>query len=379
MGSKAALLNGPLGKALLANVHPSTQFTDLFAGSGVVGQFVAERCDVAVTSVDQQAFSRALSMSVIGRNHAIDPGELVASWLKPARENFDRLAEEADFGHRIAWTFDAVQKARALCEEWTEAGFIVRHYGGHYFSPAQSLALQCLLPDGELGRDATYWLKLGVVIRVASQVSASPGHTAQPFQPTTSLLPFIDAAWRRDVFAAAEVLLSALAPRHAQRRGKALLGDAATWAARVARGSTVFCDPPYSDVQYSRFYHVLEGIARGGWSGVNGAGRSPELALRSSSKFSYRSQSTQAITDLLEQLASREATVLFTFPAGEASNGMSGDGVRTLARRHFRVRGLRMPHTHSTLGGPAALAGAARNARNARKPIEELLLVMTPK
>ncbi|WP_205473941.1 DNA adenine methylase [Nocardioides sp. SYSU D00038] len=374
MGSKQALLNGALGRALLRHTEPGRPFVDLFAGSGVVGTFVAEKTDSVVTTVDCQSFSSALALSVIDRESAVDQGEIVADWLKRSREIFDERRSDLGFTD-LDWTQpENVARSRMLCRD-ADAGFIVRDYGGHYFSPLQALALECLLPVKSVGVDDLYWLKMGVIIRTASRVSASPGHTAQPFQPTERLLPYIGAAWRRDVFVAAESILNALAPRFARRRGSAVVEDANDYAVRVPMDATVFCDPPYSDVQYSRFYHVLEGIARGGWPEVHGAGRAPDLPLRTSSRYSLRTASEKALDELLDGLRSRRATVLLTFPSGDASNGVSGDIARNLAKKYFKVRSQLLPHTHSTLGGPAT---AKTGSRMARRPLNELLLVMKP-
>lgn len=375
MGSKQALLGGALGRALTRYTEPARPFVDLFAGSAAVGNYVAEETEAIVTSVDSQGYSSALALSVIDRAHAVDPNELAVNWIKKAQEAFDISLRDSRFAPMNWNKITNVRKARSLCRR-AEAGFIVRDYGGHYFSPIQALAFESLLPPPDAPRDDIYWLQMGVIVRVASQVSASPGHTAQPFQPTEKLLPYIDSAWRRDVFALAESMLNEFAPRHAKRRGNAVIADANEYASKVPEGAVVFCDPPYSDVQYSRFYHVLEGISRGGWPAVSGAGRAPDLNLRASSRYSLKTASKQAFDELFQRLSERKATVLLTFPSGDASNGMDGDTVRALARRYFSVKSQLVPHTHSTLGGPA---NSKDGTRLARRPLNELLLVMMPK
>jgi len=149
---------------------------------------------------------------------------------------------------------------------------IVRSYGGHYFSPEQALSLQYLrdnLPaDGEMGA-------LAALVVAGSRCAASPGHTAQPFQPTPALLPHIALAWKRDVATEVVRALEILGPRHARVMGEAHRADALVLSSKASVGDLVFLEPPYSDVQYSRFYHVLEGIAIGGYASVIGAGRVP--------------------------------------------------------------------------------------------------------
>ena len=53
-----------------------------------------------------------------------------------------------------------------------------------------------------------------------------------------------------------------LASIHAKQIGASKVADANKAAHQVREGDLVFLDPPYSGVHYSRFYHVLETIAR---------------------------------------------------------------------------------------------------------------------
>lgn len=376
MGSKSVLLSGRLGRQVLKYVNGGhSEAVDLFAGAGSVSHFMAERTTARVVAVDQQTYSKALALSVIGRDRPLDPEAIVTSWIKLARERFDDVSQD-EMDSAFFTSANDIYTSRLICSASQDFGFVRRDYGGHYFSPTQALAIDCLLAELGASDEPAYWLKLGALLRVASRVSASPGHTAQPFQPTPRLLPYILDSWRRDVFDTVESVVRSLAPRHARVTGSAWSGDAAQYVSEnLSKGAVVFCDPPYSDVQYSRFYHVLEGIARGGWPSVSGSGRAPELAERNRSLFSLRSSSRAAFEDLFEKLAKRSATTLLTFPAGQASNGLSGGDLTTLASNFFAVRTIKIPHTHSTLGGPA---GSGASSRTARRELEELLMIMTP-
>ncbi len=56
----------------------------------------------------------------------------------------------------------------------------------------------------------------------------------------------------------AEELFVSWGPMHAKTKGETIVGDALQIAKTLNRSDLVFVDPPYSAVQYSRFYHVLE-------------------------------------------------------------------------------------------------------------------------
>ena len=89
----------------------------------------------------------------------------------------------------------------------------------------------------------------------------------------------------------------------------------------------VIVDPPYSSVQYSRFYHVLETIARGTCGPVSGQGRYPAINERPQSSWSNKGTSQFALKMLLEKLSVTGCTVIFTFPSSETSNGLSGNAI----------------------------------------------------
>jgi adenine-specific DNA methylase len=112
-----------------------------------------------------------------------------------------------------------------------------------------------------------------------------------------------------------------------------------------------FVDPPYSGVHYSRFYHVLETIARGRSVKVSGTGRYPPIKQRPHSNYSTIGQSRIALDDLLSTLARKQVRVVLTFPAGKASNKLSGEIVRELAEKYFVMRRKMVKTRFSTLGG----------------------------
>ena len=136
------------------------------------------------------------------------------------------------------------------------------------------------------------------------------------------------------------------------------------------RQDLVFLDPPYSGVHYSRFYHVLEGVARGEVGEVTGQGRYPEQSARPISDFSKLSTSRKAFNELLEILARKKANVIVTFPAGKASNGLSGDDVKALAADHFRLEEVKVSSRFSTLGGDS-------KHRAARQQADEMILTLS--
>lgn len=369
MGSKAALLAGELGELILESTEDSERFVDLFSGSGAVSHWVAEVKSIPVISVDVQEYARLLAACVTERTTDISRDKMLAAWVSQERVGSDNARDSSANSERL--NAENVGIARLRSE--SGIGFIERSYGGHYYSPRQARALDSLynsIPMMEPQRTVA----LAALIQVASVCAASPGHTAQPFQPTRSLLPYIEAAWARDVLSEVRRALATISPRHALAQGTARVGNALEVANELQDGDFVFCDPPYSAVQYSRFYHVLEGIAVGGWPEVAGAGRAPARAIRHASAFSMRSKSARAMKELLDVLNKRDLRVMITFPNDEASNGLSGVDIQKMAFEDWHVRVHHLDSTHSTLGGRNGKGG-----RGGRRELKEAVILLEPK
>lgn len=376
MGSKRSMLKNGLGKLLLSESKKYDRFVDLFSGAAFVARYVAEKTDRPVLAVDLQKYSTVLAEAVIGRTEQIDATTLIKKWIDVAvtYRDKDPLWLEVKTHHQnLKPTKKWVLEARELCETDSMIGPLWNAYGGYYFSPMQALTFDYLLanlPKKKQERE----LCLAACITAASECVASPGHTAQPFQPTQTAKPFIFDAWKRDVASYCKKNLEDLAKRYAKTKGKATTGDANKVIRYLNSKDLVFIDPPYSGVQYSRFYHVLEIMARGEKQiKVEGVGRYPSIEQRPQSKFSNNGQAKEALKTLLEKLAEKKCTVIFTFPSGQTSNGLSGSYIKEVAGKQFKV------NDYSTISGRFSTLGGNNTGRDARQDSSELILLMKPK
>ncbi len=370
MGSKKWMLQNGLG-GLLATLGPDAKrFVDLFAGTGAVAIHMARHFPLPVLALDLQRYSAVLTGAVIERTTAL-------SW-EDAWKNWYARALHVVRGYRPPRIEKITRAAVVNFRDWCErrsALPLTRAYGGHYFGTAQAVwldALRATIPAGEPERTVA----LAALLDAGSRCAASPGHTAQPFQPTRSAKPFILEAWRRDIAALTKARFADLSKLFARKKGSAEAADANDAADRIERGDLVFIDPPYSGVHYSRFYHVLESIACGEPGMVSGTGRYPDPSLRPRSRYSVKSESREALARLLAKIASKGARVVVTFPAHECSNGLSGGIVRELSRQHFRVAEKTVRSKFSTLGGTS---DDGEKGRAARQSARELILSLTPR
>lgn len=374
MGSKRVMLQNGLGKVLRAQAEHATRIVDLFCGSASVSWFAACELGKPVLAVDLQTYATVLAEAVIQRTAPLVPDHLKSEWLgqvvrtRLRRKDWKSASELDSAGcNTVTW----VKRARCLCSGSRHGGFVFSAYGGHYFSATQAMTFDCMLsclPE----RTPERTVCLAATIIAASQCAAAPGHTAQPFQPTRSAARFLRDAWLRNPLQYASRALTLICPLHGKVPGKAKVGDAVGVASRLGSGDLVFVDPPYSGVHYSRFYHVLESIARGRSGRVSGTGRYSAPSERPVSAFSRKTESVHAAERLLERLARAGSTVVFTFPAGECSNGLSGSKILAAARNWFSIEKKILSSRFSTLGGN-------NDGRKARHASRELILVMEPR
>lgn len=317
-------------------------------------------------------YSSVLAAAVIERTSPITDREWIESWMRRARARVSahkawQEIRELQVSLGKIPISDAAANAREI--NFSSKFPLSRAYSSYYFSPLQSLwldALRASLPEADDLRNVA----LAALIQSASRCAASPGHTAQPFKPNETAGPFLIEAWQRDLPGIVRARIDDIAPRRAGRKGKAYCIDASELAETVRDGDLVFLDPPYSGVHYSRFYHVLESVARGEVGDVSGTGRYPDRSERPTSDFSMLTTSKRAFDELLATLARKKANVIITFPAGKASNGLSGDDVKALAADHFRIEEAKVSSRFSTLGGDL-------KHRAARQQADELILTLS--
>ncbi len=372
MGSKRMMLRNGLGELLEREARNANRFVDLFAGSGAVAIYVAQRLSIKVLAYDLQRYSAVITGAILHRQARLRPQAIWREWYRKAEADVSVV--------KIPAASKLTRAMVADLREWSNQQKslpITRSYGGHYFSPEQTVwidALRAGLPK----REPAKTVALAALIQAASQCAAAPGHTAQPFQPTRTAKRFIVEAWNKDIVAKTSAAFEKLGSQFAQLSGKARVKDANDAVRQLRKGDLAFIDPPYSGVHYSRFYHVLESIAQGDCGDVSGVGRYPAAHLRPRSRYSLKTESSKALNELLGQIASRGARAILTFPDHACSNGLSGVLVRGLALRNFHTREILIESKFSTLGGSNTIQNKS-NGRAARQHAKELILVLNPK
>jgi adenine-specific DNA-methyltransferase len=364
MGHKGRIL-GPIREEVARISDGANALCDVFCGSGIVAWDLAAHFKKPILAADLQSFAAARAAAVLSRTAPVLDMTFLDDWFRRARTRVcdavirRRLPKlpngQRDYGvtrERIIATRDYV--AGRFARHLRDSGFewpTTLAYAGYFFSLDQTLTLDALratLPK-EIPHRA---IALGALIAAASRCAASPGHTAQPLGLKATSLPHVIEAWQRQVFEYVRSEANDISQRHALVEGQVSVTSWQETLDMLGPGDVVFCDPPYSGVQYSRFYHVLETLTRGRTIHVSGAGRNPPFEVRPVSQFSRTSRAKDEVDDLLKAAANRELRLIITFPVSRQSNGLAAFTFARKARKYFReVRQREVQSFFSSLGG----------------------------
>lgn len=363
----------------VASLSPSGAVVDLFGGMGSVCEALAP--DYVVYENDFLRFASAIAEARLTDSHqSPSPGTLIDGLSDRFESHRDRLLNH--FGRRVQRERAAIGNGAAALAHWFETApnaaisahyqrsarlaarsrgperfqLVTLYFSAGYYSTEQAIELDAIraaiegLPPDHKTSAVAAWLV------TASRVVNSPGHTAQHLRPNSEeAYQRIRRVFRRSPWSVFESSIGLIAPvgtprwrrqcRVFNREAHALLR-----ALDPDEVGLVYADPPYTKDQYSRYYHVLETMARYDFPGANGRGRTPE-ADRPMSAFSRSAQVIPAFEEFFRLCSRLGVPVVLSYPA----NGLAekkGPAIEELATPLYRLEGVSsIPHRHSTLGG----------------------------
>lgn len=378
MGHKGKLLP-ILGEILKEESQNSSAIADPFCGSAAVSWFLAQNTEKKIISGDLQAFATCRAAAIIQRTQPFDPSKMLIDWWSRAQKIIDQITNKFPNSIRsveadLLSTRDPIGlvfRSRSFCDtvipallSGSEKKFpMTKAYGGYYFSPIQGLTLDALRATIPRTLHAKM-IALAALIETASKCAAAPGHTAQPFQPTETSTKYIIEAWQRSVKKILDTTVHSLSKKHARISGDIVTGDFKKSIRLLDEGDLVFADPPYSGVHYSRFYHVLETLAKGEEIFVSGRGRYPDISQRPSSLFSQKSQALIAAKSLIEETYKKKSNLVLTFPSEISSNGLSAKDFIDIGKPLYSsIIQHEVDSDFSTLGGNAVIRSARHKCK----------------
>lgn len=319
-GSKHRITQFLFGVAL-ATLPPNSPILDLMSGTGIVARKLASRYSVAAN--DANAYAALLTRA---QGLALEP-ETVDSLIGALRAASDAnlaalrdllshaLEEEAVFLHgeideltcRAYSAFCATEILPirpGVPERGSPHQLCTARYSNAYFGLAQAMeidslrsAVDIVLPHKGADRDVVL-----AALLVAACTCGSGPHFAQPPKPRSlgAVRTLIERRARNYGWEF-ELALRRLAARERPTKGISPV-TMLDWRPALDkflsqidrhRPAGIYLDPPYSKLQYSRYYHVLNTLVSYNYPTSIGIGRYPPLSERFSSRFEYRARAAE--------------------------------------------------------------------------------------
>ncbi|MCL6699542.1 DNA adenine methylase [Sphingomonas sp. NSE70-1] len=364
---------------VIADCRPG-RLLDAFAGMGAVAEAHAGKRQVWTNDVQHFAY-------LAGRCRFTDPiGPMPASKMRKLatpvyRQNMACLREQ----NRIAWkaavklpaavTFDEFdhlyQKISAQEINRKDAyGCFTGIYANTYFSLTQCAeidsircALDALRGRGEVTPAQFDWglLALG---HAALRLANTTGHFAQYLRPSAKNLKRVTHQFGRSIFDQWLASLGSLLPSGTpdwRRDNLASRSDCDSLLRTIRQSGdvgVVYCDPPYTDDQYSRFYHIWETLVLYDYPVVTGVGLyRPD---RFTTDFSLRSKVADAFKALVEEVASTGADLVLSYPSNGLLHDVGLSPLEVLKGTYSKAELVtEIQHSHSTMGASKGQATAA--------------------
>jgi adenine-specific DNA-methyltransferase len=364
---------------VIAECRPG-RLLDAFAGMGAVAEAHAGKRQVWTNDVQHFAY-------LAGRCRFADPsGPLSTSCMRKLatplyRHNMASLREQ----NRKPWRAAAKLPGASTFEEFDHHfGKVLeeplRHedayscftalYANSYFSLKQCAeidsiryALDTLRGRGVLTPAQLDWgiLTLG---HAALRVANTTGHFAQFLTPSAQNFRRVARQFGRSVFEQWLESLSSLLPVGTpgwRNSNLATRSDCDSLLRTMRRSSdvgVVYCDPPYTDDHYSRFYHVWETLVLYDYPVVTGIGiYRPD---RFTTDFSLKTKVAAAFTALVDEIASTGADLVLSYPSNGLLHDVGGNPLDVLKGAYPNAKlVMQIEHSHSTMGASKGSATAA--------------------
>jgi adenine-specific DNA-methyltransferase len=235
-------------------------------------------------------------------------------------------------------------------------------YGGTYFGLRQSVqmdsvrfAIDQASASGRLGASDRRWLLLALC-QSAARVATSTGHFAQYLKIGAKNKRWFCAQRKRSVWIG---MLDAIddffpiGPARWRLQNRVFRRDAVSLLkylrSRKESPGVIYADPPYTQDQYSRYYHIYETLLLYDYPRITGTGR--YRGNRYTSQFSMKRHVMDSIEKLISHSASLSCELVLSYP----ENGLLDEPSKTIRnalKSHYAAvdEPVVVNHIHSSMG-----------------------------
>ncbi|WAP70578.1 DNA adenine methylase [Jiella pelagia] len=376
MGTKKTLA-GTID-ALCGSFDPGP-FMDLFSGISAAGSAIAPKRQIWCN--DAQIFSRTLTEALyLSREEGPRVDHVRSAIMMRGNDNLNLLARKArgevEEELDALWSRDAkrqiaLQSAQMDCTTARRTEWQALHshclfttlYAGTYLGLVQAMQVDSIrfgadasLAAGVITAEEHSWALLSICRAVAA-TSNSTGHFAQYLTASDANIKRVIDKRRRCVWSFWSDALCVLKPIGDvdwRAENRVFHGDAVdvlqSMSECAERPAIIYADPPYTNDQYSRFYHLLETVLLYDYPAIDGKGQYRQGRFRSS--FSLATKVDGAFKKMIAGAARVGSDLMISYP----SDGLFVDSLEripALIANHFAevYDPIVIPHHHSTMGG----------------------------
>ena len=270
MGSKTRIMDFVIGA--INSVYAGGAVLDLFAGSASLSG--ALRNQVAIHSNDIQTYSAVLAAAYLNADRTNSPPsseDLLAKAGRIVVDHHHLITDEVKYTNIVGlFDFNKIEKnnRKLINNEFNhDYHLFTKNYSGTWWSAEQCIWIDALREVADQYRTtAIYPVILSSLMYAMAYTSQGTGHYAQ-YRDANMLSSMNDIMIYR----------SRQVPYYFQRKFNEALGDIPeeevvnshrltslnyTDCLSAFDKGTVYADPPYCFVHYSRFYHVLETLVK---------------------------------------------------------------------------------------------------------------------
>lgn len=362
MGSKSKIMGFVIEG--LNEVYEGGSICDLFAGSASLSGAIGHQ--VPFHSNDIQAYSAILAQTYL--DAYVYEGIPTSSELLNAAEyifsiNAKQLRIDIDYeGVNSLSEFNALeQKQQALINREFRRGWhlFTKYYSGTWWTAEQCLWIDAIREVAEQYKDQPcYPLIISTLMYAMAYTSQGTGHYAQYRDAKTpSSMKDISIYRKRSL------------PEYFKKKYDAVCLELGNEPSKFSHtvtsldfreclhqfsGGTVYADPPYCFVHYSRFYHAIETLALYDYPEIQKKGgeivKGRYREERHQSPFCIRTKVKQAFSDLFDGIRATNSNLALSY----SNTGMiSVEELHSLAKDFFPNRKIELlltDHQHMTLG-----------------------------
>ncbi len=360
MGSKKPILNF-ITSAINEIHNPDNWVCDLFSGSCSISAALRKKYNFI--SNDIQDYSRILAQTYFSDLSRYDFEELHEQIETSVRNHYSRFRNKYneyfyDFSKITTLNeFAKVEsKQRELFSIETfdfDYHLFTKYYSGTYWSFEQCVWIDSLRKTAETFKGSqVYYSFLSSIMYAMSYTTQSTGHFAQyrdgdTLDAMNNILIYRKKNFYDLFIKKFKELLLTLDDSLKQLKTTTLGFEECLKT--LPEGSTVYADPPYAPVHYSRFYHVLETLVDYDYPEIEHKGRYRND--RHQSPFSQKGNAVDAFSALFAGIINKKAQMVLSYSdKGVLAINTIVDLAEQKFPKNYIIQMDTIDHTHSTMG-----------------------------